>query len=166
MRSTIALLALLATTACATQRIRPSGAMEVAPALSVETFLQAANRSDFETMAQIFGTADGPIGDTGSTLGCGFKRVGSWIGLGDRCISWLEVELRMSMIADVLKNEDYRLLSDERVPGRNHPTTRVAVTLQKNGSSLAGIPFVVVQGKDGAWFVEEIGLDVVTAARR
>ena len=116
-------------------------------------------------MAQIFGTADGPIGETGSTLGCGFKRMGSWIGLSDRCISWLEVELRMSMIADVLQNEDYRVGGDQRVPGRANPTTRVAVTLQKNGNSLTDIPFVVVQGRGGEWFVEEIGLDQVTSRR-
>jgi len=91
--------------------------------------------------------------------------MGSWIGLSDRCISWLEVELRMSMIADVLESEDYRVGGEERVPGRSNPTTRVAVTLQKDGASLSGIPFVVVQGKGGDWFVEEIGLDLVTSRR-
>ena len=46
----------------------------VAPQLSVERFLQAANARDFEAMERLFGTHDGPIS-------------------GDR----LELEVRMSL---------------------------------------------------------------------
>ncbi|MEZ4414255.1 MAG: hypothetical protein R3E10_00720 [Gemmatimonadota bacterium] len=150
---------------CVTQQIGSRGSAAVAPALSVETFLEAANRRDLETMARVFGTADGPIGDTGSAFGCAFKKMGSWIGLGDRCLTRQEVEVRMNVIAGVLASDSYRLGADERVAGRERPTTRVEVTLNKGGRDVGGVPFVVVQGKSGAWYIEEIGLDRVTAQR-
>lgn len=136
----------------------------VAPLLSVERFLQAANTRDLDTMARIFGTYDGPIGDTGSTFGCAFKRMGSWIGLSDRCVSRVDVELRMDAIAMILRHDDFRVLSEQSVPGRVHPTSRVGVTIVRGTQSIPDVPFVVVRSRSGRWLVEQIDLERITRA--
>jgi hypothetical protein len=137
----------------------------IAPILSVERFLQAANTGDLESMARIFGTAEGSIADrTGGPLGCAFKRMGSWIGLGDGCLSWSEIELRMNAIAVILQHDDYRVQEESPVPGRQRPTTQVSVDIQRGGEQFADVPFTVVQSADGRWLVEEIGLGVMMAS--
>ena len=150
------------TVACATQTVPIRRDMGMGPALSVESFLQAANSEDFYQMASLFGTADGPIADTGSPLGCMFKKMGSWIGLGDSCINYQEVELRMHAIASMLKHDDYRLGGDQRVAGRENPTTQIPVNLTRGRDEFAGVPFTVVQAGNGGWLIEEIGLEVMT----
>jgi hypothetical protein len=120
---------------------RPVPSPEVAgmmPVLSVERFLQAANAKDLGAMRQLFGTHDGPID-------------------GDR----KELELRMAAIAEVLHHEDYKIQSDSREPGRQFPTTRVTVSLTKNGKQIADIPFLVVQTSKGGWLVEQVDLERV-----
>jgi len=155
--------AILMLSSCATTRTTPSASL--APMLSVETFLQAANTRDLNVMASIFGTADGPIASTtGSTLGCAFKRMGSWIRLGDRCVTWQEIELRMDAIAYILRHDDYRVLSESMVAGRTRPTTRVLVEMQRGANRFPEVPFVVVQSVQGRWLVEEIGLERMTAS--
>jgi hypothetical protein len=163
----LVLLASLGTAACAST---PSGISDrmaaPAPMLSVERFLQAANSGDLEAMAYIFGTARGPIaGETGSSLGCAFRRVGSWFGAGRRCVSWSDIELRMNAIALIIRHDDYRVRSQSNVPGRTRPTTRVGVDLDRGSSRYSDVPFVVVQTSDGRWLVEEIGLERITALR-
>lgn len=161
-------LLLLGAAACASS---PSGPPErmagVAPMLSVERFLQAANVGDLEAMARIFGTAEGPIADrTGNSFSCAFKRMGSWIGLGDPCLSWSEVELRMNAIAMILEHDDYRVRGEANVPGRSRPTTRIGVDLARADEEFPDVPFVVVQTSGGRWLVEEIGLESITTASR
>jgi len=134
----------------------------VAPMLSVERFLQAANGRDLEAMSRIFGTADGPISDTGSTFGCAFKKFGDWIGLGQRCPTIQSVEIRMDAIAQILEHNDYEIGSESRVPGRRNPTTRVGVHLQIGNDTVRDVPFVVVQTEEGRWLVEQIGLERIT----
>lgn len=164
MRGALGVLALtvVGLSACATQVVQPQRDMAVGPALSVESFLQAANAQDLDRMARLFGTADGPIGDTGSTFGCMFKRMGSWIGLGDRCTNRQDVELRMNAIAMMLQHDDYRLGNDQRVAGRANPTTQIPVSLTRGARQFDGVPFVVVQAGGGSWLIEEIGLEAVT----
>jgi hypothetical protein len=136
-----------------------------APMLSVERFLLAANTSDLEAMARIFGTASGPIADqTGSTVPCAFRRMGSWIGLASRCLSWVEIELRMDAIARLLEHDDYRVQSESSVAGRTRPTVRIGVDVDRSGSRYSNVPFVVVQTSDGSWLVEEIGLERLTSS--
>jgi len=136
------------------------------PQLSVERFLQAANTRDLEAMSRIFGTSKGPIADrAGSTLGCAFKRMGSWMRLSRRCISWQEIEVRMNTIAYILRHDDYRMRSETRVAGRRSPTTRVGVDLVVGRQEHLNIPFVVVQTSGGQWLIEEIGLETITASR-
>jgi hypothetical protein len=135
--------------------------------LSVERFLQAANTRDLDAMARLFGTADGPIIDqTGGGFSCAFKRMGSWIGIGEPCVSWAEIELRMDALAQILRHDDYRLRSESAVAGRTSPTSRIGVDLTRAGSLYADIPFLVVQTPDGRWLVEEIqDLPRLTAMR-
>ncbi len=157
----LVLLPLLA--GCTTTRIVSSGEMAaVAPMLSVERFLQAANARDLHAMAGIFGTADGPMIETGGSFGCAFKRMGSWIGLGDRCLSIQEVELRMDAIAQILTHEDYTITREAAVPGREHPTTRIGVNMRIRGRDYPDVPFLVVRSGEGRWMIEEIDLAKVT----
>jgi hypothetical protein len=135
----------------------------IAPALSVEGFLRAANARDLHGMGRIFGTEKGPIIDTGGPVGCAFKKMGSWIGIGRSCTTLQEVELRMDAIAQILRHEDYTLASESRVAGRVHPTTRIGVDLSVRGRTIRDVPFLVVRTKDGRWFIEQIGLDKITS---
>lgn len=134
----------------------------VAPMLSVERFLQAANTRDLDAMARIFGTADGPVADTGSTLGCAFKKMGSWIGLSDACTTAEEVELRMDAIAQILEHDDYRIVSESRVAGRSEPTTRIGVNLTIGQDTVRDVPFEVVRTEEGRWLVQRVALERIT----
>ncbi len=150
-----------------TTTIMPAGEMaSVAPMLSVERFLQAANDGDLHSMARIFGTADGPVIETGGTLGCGFKKFGSWFGLGDRCETLQEVEVRMDAIAQIIEHEDYTIVSESSVPGRVAPTSRIGVNMRVDGEDIPDVPFLVVQTGDGRWLVVEIGLTKITGSIR
>lgn len=147
---------------CATRSTGSAEMAGVAPMLSVERFLQAANSRDLQAMARIFGTAEGPVAETGSTFGCAFKKLGSWIGLGERCRTASEVELRMDAIADILEYEDYRIVSEQRVAGRQHRTTRIGVNLTQNDEVIPDVPFEVVRTPEGRWMVQQIGLEKIT----
>jgi len=158
----IRLLSALAVTsvsvaACTTTYVLPSEAAPVAAQLSVERFLQAANQRDVQAMGNLFGTEKGPVMDTGSPLGCAFKKIGSLFG-GRSCVKKTDVEIRMDAIASILAHQDYRIVREDRVPGRQAPTTRVLVDLTVQGAPVRGVPFVVVQSDEGRWLVQEVDL--------
>lgn len=162
----IALLvvALMAPAACTTVVVENPGGV-VGAQLSVERFLQAANQRDVQAMGRLFGTADGAAMDTGSTLGCAFKKIGSWFG-GDSCVSKQDVEIRMDAIASILRHENYRIVDEQRVAGRTSPATRVLVDMTTaQGSSVSAVPFVVVRTDEGRWLIENVDLQRVMAAR-
>ena len=166
-RFIVAAVPLILLWGCTTTQYVTSGEMAgIAPALSVERFLRATNARDLHGMGRIFGTEKGPIIETGGPLGCGFKKLGSWIGIGRRCDTVQEVELRMDAIAQVLRHDDYTLVSESRVPGRVNPTTRIGVDLSIRGRPVRDVPFTVVRTKEGRWFIEQIGLDKVTGPSR
>jgi len=125
--------------------------------LSVESFLQAANARDIAAMGRLFGTTGGPINDTGSTLGCAFKKIGSWFG-GMSCVKRRDVEIRLDAIAEVLRHEDYKIEREQGVAGRLDVATRVFVNLLINGEWVMEVPFVVVRTSSGQWLVEEVDL--------
>jgi len=163
MKRVLFLALLLPAVGCTTTRIVTTGEMAtMAPMLSVERFLQASNQRDLHAMASLFGDADGPVIETGSTLGCAFKKMGSWIGIGERCRTLQEVEIWMDTLAQILQHQNYTLASDSRVPGRVHPTTRIGVDLVVDGRDIRDVPFLVVQTKQGRWLVEEIDLEKIT----
>ena len=151
---------------CTTQIVTSGEMASVAPMLSVERFLQAANDRDVHSMGRIFGTSDGPIIETGGTLGCGFKKFGSWLGIGERCLTLQEVEIQMSLLAEILEHEDYTIVSEETVPGRVNPTTRIGVNMRVDGEDIDDVPFLVVQTGDRRWLVEEVGVTRITGANR
>ena len=150
--------------ACTTQVIQPGAVAAVAPQLSVERFLQAANSRDLRGMGRLFGTPDGPLMDTGSTFGCMFKKIGSWFG-GDSCATRQDIEIRMDAISSILRHENYRIVRQEMVAGRDVPTTRVLVTLTVGGQLVQDVPFLVVQASAGQWLVQEVDLEQVMAGR-
>jgi hypothetical protein len=76
--------------------------------LTVERFLQAANTRDLETMSRLFGTDDGPIGNTGNRE---------------------QVELRMDLIAEILQHADYEITYERRVPGTASASIRIGVDI-------------------------------------
>jgi len=158
------LLALTSAQACST-RVVVDPATAVGPQLSVERFLQAANTRDLDAMGRLFGTHEGPLGDTGSTFGCAFKKIGSWFG-GEACLDRRDVELRMDAIASILRHRDYAVTAQQRVAGRTHATTRLLVDLTLDGGTVKGVPFLVVHGSDGRWLVQEIDLARVMAGGR
>jgi hypothetical protein len=138
----------------------------LAPVLSVERFLQAANAGDLEEMARLFGNADGSFADrSGGSFSCAFKKMGSWIGLGDACLDRTEIELRMNAIAIAIQHDDYRIRSEAQVAGRDNPTTRIGVDIDRGGETFADVGFAVVQSTGGRWLVEQIDLAAVTASR-
>lgn len=156
---------LLLITGCATRTVASPGlAGAVGPPLSVERFLRAANSRDLLGMSRIFGTADGPIGDTGSPFGCFWKKLGSIFG-GTSCQTWQEVELRLDVIAEILQHSDYQIVSERRVPGRVDPATRIGVDMVVPPNRRAtDIGFVVVMS-GGRWVIQCIELDKVLSGR-
>ncbi len=157
------LLVLLASTlaACTTVQTQGPGAAVVAQ-LSLERFLQASNARDLEAMGRLFGTVDGPAWETGSTIGCMFKKIGSWFG-GSPCVDRRDVEIRMDAIAQVLRHDDYRITGEETVAGRINEARRIVVDLTVGGRVVAGVPFVMVRTGGGQWLVEEIDLEKAMA---
>ncbi len=148
--------------ACTRVVQQPGAVAAVAPQLSVERFLQASNDRDIDSMSRLFGTADGPIGDTGGTFGCFFKKIGSWFG-GNACESRKDVEVRLDAIARLLHHEDYKITHEEQVAGRSSPSTRVFVDMTISGEQVKDVPFVVVRANSGRWLVEQVGLEELMA---
>lgn len=152
-------MTLAVVSACSSQA-GPSEVAPVAAQLSVERFLQAANDRDVQSMGRLFGTSSGPLGETGGAFGCFFKKIGSWFG-GTACTRRVDVELRMDAIASVVRHEDYRIVREEPVAGRNSPTRRVLVDMTVSGRAVSAAPFVVVQTGEGRWLVEEVPLETI-----
>ena len=142
-RLPILLLVLTSAGACTSQRVVNQSQFRIAPALTVERFLQAANTRDLETMSRLFGTDDGPIGDRRSRV---------------------EVELRMDVIAEILTHDDYEITSERRVPGAEVPSNRIGVDLLlPSGTTVEDVGFTVVESDDG-WLINVIELVKITEA--
>ena len=158
-------LAALLVSGCASSRVSSDGGFDVAPQLSVERFLQAANSRDLVSMSRLFGTTSGPIGDTGSSFGCFWKRIGTLFG-GDSCRKWRDVEVQMDLISQILTHEDYRIASEQRVAGRDVETIRLGVNFTINRTrSVPDVGFVLVRSGDSNWLVLEIDLAKITNTR-
>lgn len=129
----------------------------LAPALTVERFLQAANAvaqlraagsdaqrmgSEVETMARLFGTSDGSVLDM-------YPRD--------------EVDQRMNILAELLRHSDYRLAGERSVPGRDQ-AVEVGVELTMfSRPRTVNVPFLVVRSDDG-WLIERIDLEPITGS--
>ena len=133
--------------ACSTQAVMDQSQPQVAPALTVERFLQAANTRDLETMSRLFGTDDGPIGDRGRRQ---------------------QVELRMDLIAEILQHADYQITSERRVPGTASPNIRIGVDIlivtPRGTTMVEDVGFTVVLESPSRWLVTVIELTKITGA--
>ena len=140
-------LLLMSAGACTTRAVVDQSQAQVAPALMVERFLQAANIRDLQTMSRLFGTDDGPIGDTGSVQ---------------------DVELRMDLIAEILQHADYQIISESRVPGAASPSIRVGVDIlivtPRGTTMVRDVGFTVVLESTSRWLVNVIELVKITGA--
>ena len=142
--------------------IGPAGSLPGAewssePRTVVAEFLDAANRRDHWAMASRFGTAEGPVGERPGALGCALRRVGSWLGIGHRCASDAEVEVRMDLIAAALAHESYSVVREERVVGKGRPAWLVEVELAAAGR-LVAVPFLAILSSGERWLVERVEL--------
>lgn len=114
----------------------PTGA-GVGPSLVVERFLQAANANDIQTMSRLFGTKQGSIRQRDPID---------------------QVEQRMFTLASLLRHQDFNIVGEQVVPGRIGEALTI-VTMVRQGSRDARVPFTVVRTADGGWLVEQIGVD-------
>ena len=141
-RLPILFVLLMSAGACTSQTVVNQSQLPVAPALTVERFLQAANTRDLETMSRLFGNNDGPIGDSGSRE---------------------EVELRMNVIAEILQHDDYVIVSERVVPGAEVPSNRIGVDLTlPQGLTVQDIGFTVVLESPNRWLINVIELVKIT----
>ena len=140
-------LLLMSAGACTSRAVTDQSQPQVAPALTVERFLQAANTRDLDTMSRLFGTDDGPIGVGGSRQ---------------------EVELRMDLIAEILQHADYQITSERRVPGTDFPNIRVGVDIliitPRGTTMVEDVGFTVVLESPSRWLVNVIELTKITGA--
>jgi hypothetical protein len=130
---------------CTTRTVQPTRSADggVGPAMVIERFLRAANSNDLDTMASLFGTVDGPIASQGSAQ---------------------DVDDRMFVLASLLRHEDYRIESEQIVPGRRDVATQLNVELTI-GTSPVVVPFTLVRSKGGAWLIEQIEVERITQRR-
>lgn len=129
--------------ACATYVPRAEGAPG-APAAqaAVERFLLESTEKDYVQMGWLFGTTDGPIIERDPVS---------------------DVERRMYAIANVLTHTSYSVDRQYPVPGRIGEAIRFDVQLMR-GEREYLVPFTVVQGPEGRWFVEQVDIEAVTGS--
>ena len=140
----------------------PGSGPPAEPGEIVAGFLDAANSRDHAAMAMLFGTERGPVGEPGSAFGCGLRRAGSWVGLGEPCVSAQEIELRMDVIARILAHRSHRVGPPERVAGRGRPAARVEVEMAIRDGETVRVPFVLIQAERHGWLVEQVDLGRLT----
>ncbi len=161
------LLAALALAGCGGRPASGAGPASVpgppaAPGEVVVAFLEASNRRDHAAMAGLFGTAAGPVGEPGSAVGCGLRRLGSWIGLGDPCVGARDVELRMDVIARILAHGSRRVGPAVAVAGRGRPATLIEVEMAVRDGETVRVPFVLIHAEGHGWLVEQVELGRLT----
>lgn len=141
-RLSIWILLLISIGACTSRASVNQSQFQLAPALTVERFLQAANTRDLETMSRLFGTEKGPIGDTGNRQ---------------------EIELRMDVIAEILQHRDYEIRSERSVPGAAVPSNRIGVDISlPSGLRVGDVGFTVVLESSNRWLISVIELTKIT----
>ncbi len=143
-RRTSVLLAVAAMTSCVSRTVESTPSQSppdssVAPALALEQFLRAANASDLDTMARLFGTKDGP-----------------WA----RNVNDVDADQRMLMFASALKHDDYLILGDALVPGRRNEATQLTVRLTRDGRN-TDVWFVMAWAGGLGWMVEQFNLEAL-----
>jgi hypothetical protein len=127
------------TAACASSTPQ-TGSFDLAPTMTIERFLRAANQNDLDTMAGLFGTRDGPISRTWSRQ---------------------EIDDRMFLLASLLRHSDYTISGEQIVLGRRDEATRYEVRLVLQQGPIQ-VPFTMVRARNDTWLIEEIGIERIT----
>ena len=143
VRSAGLLFGMALLSACASSAPRTGVDSSLAPAMTVERFLRAANQNDLDTMASLFGNKAGPVTRTWSRK---------------------EVDDRMLLLANVLRHTDYTIAGEQIVAGRRGEATQLNVRLVINGSTHQ-VPFVMVLTDSQNWLIENIDITAVTGRR-
>jgi hypothetical protein len=131
--------------ACASSPVNQGGAQStLAPAMTIERFLRAANQNDLDTMASLFGTREGSITRTWTRK---------------------EIDDRMFLLASLLRHNDYTLSAEQIVPGRRDEATQYTVNLQLQAGP-AQVPFILVRVGGQQWIIEQIGIERITHPTR
>ena len=133
--------------ACATRTVvdqsQSQSQSQVAPSLVVERFLQAVNTRNLETMSRLFGNEDGPFGDRRSRE---------------------ETELRMDALVEILRHDNYQIMSERRVAGASAPSNRISVDMvMLNGIMVRDVGFTVVLASSSRWLISLIDVEKITA---
>ena len=135
----LALTVLLA--ACGSSSGRaPGGPGAANPTTALERFLFLANAEEYGQMSWLFGTREGAFAN-------GIPRE--------------EAETRMFLLSCLLRHDQFAIRSERPLPGSGGEALRYEVELSKPGWEGA-VPFTVVQGPGQRWFIEQVGLDVLT----
>ena len=141
-RLPILVLLLTSAGACATQTVVDQSRSQVAPSLVVERFLQAANTRDLNTMSRLFGTDEGAFGDQRGRV---------------------ETELRMDAIAEILRHDNYQIVSERSVAGSEVPANRIGVDFLMSGDiAVRDVGFTVVFASSNQWLISEIEVQKIT----
>ncbi len=113
--------------------------------MTVERFLQATNALDFVTMSRLFGTEDGPIGDRRRRT---------------------NVELQMNALAEILRHNDYEIISERGVAGAESPSRRVGVDMDISTPAgtmrVRDVGFTVVLESPDRWLINNIEVNKIT----
>ena len=129
---------------CVKEQVVSGGGSGLAPSLIVEQFMRAVNAKNWQAMARVFGTRNGPEITAKSSR--------DEVALAEK---------RMSLIGEILRHEDFEVTSEQSVPGRTDYATRLVVKVRKNGRDY-NVPFILVRHGESSWLIEEIGIDVIT----
>ena len=136
------LLLLTSAGACTTRAVVDQSQVQLAPSLVVERFLQATNARDLETMSRLFGSKDGPFGDQRGRQ---------------------ETELRMDALVEILRHDNYQIVSERRVAGAEVPSNRIGVDfLMPNGIEVRDVGFTVVLASSSRWLILDIEVIKIT----
>jgi len=149
----IAALAIVLTTAACGgggRSSRPSGAppppgmvAATQPAAAVEQFLGLAQQQRYTEMGYVFGTARGSLAERRDPA---------------------SVARRMQALANVLRHDSFAMTGV--VPAAGRAEARVVTVQLRQGRRTANVPFTVVEGPGGRWFVEVVDVEAATASPR
>lgn len=136
-------LVLLVAAACGGNRPPPDGVPGgPAPDAVVDKFMKLVESKEYDQMGWLFGNHGGSVYAIDEPN---------------------DVERRMYALATVLRHRSYTIGNQAQVPGRSGAAVRMNVRLV-NERSTFDVPFIVVRGPEGRWFVEQVDVEAVTNA--
>ncbi len=129
--------------ACGGSRSTPQNPAPSAPAQTVAQFLAAANASDLERMASLWGDRQGP------------SNVTNTIPADQR-------QTRLTIMQRLLAADEHRVLRESNEP----EGARVLQVELVRGTRRFTVPFTLVEARTGGWLINAIGLDAAMPPSR